>query len=134
MPLLPPPPLPRVGCNWTLPPFYLFCIRRKSVRFVEAVKRLQSGKEAQGLTLQSFLVLPMQRITRLPLLVNVSTSLLCLNTLFYLTICLSFHALLFFYLVHVSQTVTLIHPPPHPSPHPSPLQFIKHTRSFDRLF
>lgn len=43
---------------------------RKSVRFVEAVKRLQSVKEVQGLTLQSFLVLPMQRITRLPLLVN----------------------------------------------------------------
>ena len=47
---------------------------RKSERFVEALKRLQSVKEVQGLTLQSFLVLPMQRITRLPLLVNVSTS------------------------------------------------------------
>ena len=46
---------------------------RKSERFVEALRRLQSVKEVQGLTLQSFLVLPMQRITRLPLLVNVST-------------------------------------------------------------
>ena len=45
---------------------------RKSVRFSEAMKRLQSRREVQGLTLQSFLVLPMQRITRLPLLVNVS--------------------------------------------------------------
>ncbi|KAJ7379711.1 Rho guanine nucleotide exchange factor 26 [Desmophyllum pertusum] len=43
---------------------------RKSVRFVDAVEKLQSSKKAQGLTLQSFLVLPMQRITRLPLLVN----------------------------------------------------------------
>lgn len=43
---------------------------RKSERFVEALRRLQSVKEVQGLTLQSFLVLPMQRITRLPLLVN----------------------------------------------------------------
>lgn len=43
---------------------------RKSVRFVDAVAKLQSCKKAQGLTLQSFLVLPMQRITRLPLLVN----------------------------------------------------------------
>ncbi|XP_073251927.1 uncharacterized protein [Porites lutea] len=43
---------------------------RKSVRFSEAMKRLQSRREVQGLTLQSFLVLPMQRITRLPLLVN----------------------------------------------------------------
>lgn len=45
---------------------------RKSVRFSEAMKRLQSRREVRGLTLQSFLVLPMQRITRLPLLVNVS--------------------------------------------------------------
>ncbi|CAH3181078.1 unnamed protein product, partial [Porites lobata] len=44
---------------------------RKSVRFSEAMKRLQSRREVQGLTLQSFLVLPMQRITRLPLLVNI---------------------------------------------------------------
>ncbi|KAL9970188.1 hypothetical protein ACROYT_G022522 [Oculina patagonica] len=43
---------------------------RKSVRFLDAVSKLQSSKKAQGLTLQSFLVLPMQRITRLPLLVN----------------------------------------------------------------
>lgn len=119
----PPSPLPRVGCNWTLPLFYLFylfCIRRKSVRFVDAVKKLQSGKEVQGLTLQSFLVLPMQRITRLPLLVNVSTSLLCLNTLFNVTICLSFHALSFFYPVRVADCVP--YAPTHsPTPHPSPL-------------
>ena len=43
------------------------------MRFIEAVVKLEGNKKAQGLTLQSFLVLPMQRITRLPLLVNVST-------------------------------------------------------------
>lgn len=42
------------------------------MKFLEAVSKLQSSNQAQGLTLQSFLVLPMQRITRLPLLVNVS--------------------------------------------------------------
>lgn len=57
-----------------IPHHYYFCRHyRKSVRFLDAVNKLQSCKKAQGLTLQSFLVLPMQRITRLPLLVNVST-------------------------------------------------------------
>lgn len=59
---------------------------RKSVRFVDAVAKLQSCKKAQGLTLQSFLVLPMQRITRLPLLVNVSTN--CCEMCLSLKICL----------------------------------------------
>ena len=58
---------------------------------MEVVGRLQSQKEAQGLTLQSFLVLPMQRITRLPLLVNVSTLLLSVyfntSVLQYLSFC-----------------------------------------------
>lgn len=43
---------------------------KKNVKFLEVVSKLQSSNQAQGLTLQSFLVLPMQRITRLPLLVN----------------------------------------------------------------
>ena len=56
------------------------------MRFVDAVAKLQACKKAQGLTLQSFLVLPMQRITRLPLLVNVSTY--CCEMYVSLKICL----------------------------------------------
>ena len=56
------------------------------MRFVDAVAKLQACKKAQGLTLQSFLVLPMQRITRLPLLVNVSTY--CCEVYASLRICL----------------------------------------------
>lgn len=63
-----------VNIQYNMPRHCYFCrYYRKSVRFVDAVAKLQSCKKAQGLTLQSFLVLPMQRITRLPLLVNVST-------------------------------------------------------------
>ncbi|KAK3715470.1 hypothetical protein QZH41_018489, partial [Actinostola sp. cb2023] len=43
---------------------------RKFPRFVEGMERLEKSAAAQCLSLQSFLVLPMQRITRLPLLVN----------------------------------------------------------------
>lgn len=67
---------------------YFCCYYRKSVRFVDAVAKLQACKKAQGLTLQSFLVLPMQRITRLPLLVNVSTY--CCEMYVSLKICLQF--------------------------------------------
>ncbi|XP_032236397.2 rho guanine nucleotide exchange factor 26 isoform X2 [Nematostella vectensis] len=42
----------------------------KNPRFVEAVRRLEQCSTAQCLSFQSFLVLPMQRITRLPLLVD----------------------------------------------------------------
>lgn len=65
---------------------YICRYYRKSVRFVDAVAKLQSCKKAQGLTLQSFLVLPMQRITRLPLLVNVGTY--CCEVCALLKICL----------------------------------------------
>lgn len=65
---------------------YICRYYRKSVRFVDAVAKLQSCKKAQGLTLQSFLVLPMQRITRLPLLVNVGTY--CCEVYALLKICL----------------------------------------------
>jgi len=37
--------------------------------FREYLKRLESHKRCQNLSMQSFLLLPMQRITRLPLLI-----------------------------------------------------------------
>ena len=39
-------------------------------RFVEALKELESSPVCQALKMQSFLMLPMQRITRLPLLIG----------------------------------------------------------------
>ena len=47
---------------------FYFC--RKKLDFSEALKRLESDSECQGLPMISFLLLPMQRITRLPLLVD----------------------------------------------------------------
>lgn len=43
---------------------------RKQTDFVEALKRLESNPVCQKLSLSSFLLLPMQRITRLPLLID----------------------------------------------------------------
>ena len=39
-------------------------------RFVESLKELESSPVCQSLKMQSFLMLPMQRITRLPLLID----------------------------------------------------------------
>ena len=39
-------------------------------RFVEAVRELEASPICQSLKMQSFLMLPMQRITRLPLLID----------------------------------------------------------------
>ena len=39
-------------------------------RFVEAVRELEASPVCQSLKMQSFLMLPMQRITRLPLLID----------------------------------------------------------------
>ena len=47
-----------------------FQLSRKKQDFLEALKRLESNPECQGLPMISFLLLPMQRITRLPLLVD----------------------------------------------------------------
>ena len=48
----------------------LVCYHRdNSIFFREYVKRLKSHKCCQKLQLQSFLLLPMQRITRMPLLI-----------------------------------------------------------------
>ncbi|XP_046547057.1 LOW QUALITY PROTEIN: ephexin-1-like [Haliotis rubra] len=42
----------------------------KRVEYVDAVRRLERNPECQSLPMSSFLLLPMQRITRLPLLVD----------------------------------------------------------------
>lgn len=67
--------------------------------------RLQAAEACQGLTIQSFLTLPMQRITRLPLLVDAvchrldpthpdyQTVVGCLNALQGVTTILSLHLL-----------------------------------------
>ena len=43
--------------------------RENSLMFREYLRRLESSKVCQNLNMQSFLLLPMQRITRLPLLI-----------------------------------------------------------------
>ncbi|XP_046360109.2 uncharacterized protein LOC124137724 isoform X2 [Haliotis rufescens] len=43
---------------------------KKRVEYIEAVRRLERNPECQSLPMSSFLLLPMQRITRLPLLVD----------------------------------------------------------------
>jgi len=64
---------------------------QKQPRFSEAFKKLESDSKCQGLSLISFLLLPMQRITRYPLLIeailnhrspeNAASYLLCQQTL-----------------------------------------------------
>ena len=47
-----------------------FCLYRKRPEAAEVIKRLERNPSCQGLPMISFLLLPMQRITRLPLLVD----------------------------------------------------------------
>ena len=44
----------------------LFAFRKDNIAFREAVTKLEQNQICQGLPIQSFLTLPMQRITRLP--------------------------------------------------------------------
>lgn len=44
--------------------------RNENPKFVEALRQLESSPVCQSLAMHSFLMLPMQRITRLPLLVD----------------------------------------------------------------
>ena len=44
--------------------------RNENPKFVEALRQLESSPICQSLAMHSFLMLPMQRITRLPLLVD----------------------------------------------------------------
>lgn len=48
----------------------MYNYREKNLKFNEALQRLESDPKCQSLSLHSFLMLPMQRITRLPLLVD----------------------------------------------------------------
>ncbi len=47
-----------------------FFSREKNGKFVDALRELESSPVCQSLNMQSFLMLPMQRITRLPLLME----------------------------------------------------------------
>ncbi|KAL6448336.1 hypothetical protein ACFW04_000344 [Cataglyphis niger] len=47
---------------------------RKGVKFLEAIKRIEMRPACQNLSLHSFLMLPMQRVTRLPLLADAIVS------------------------------------------------------------
>lgn len=47
-----------------------FLFREQNSRFVEIVNQLESNSVCQSLNLHSFLMLPMQRITRMPLLID----------------------------------------------------------------
>lgn len=44
--------------------------RKENPNFIELIHELESNSACQSLTLHSFLMLPMQRITRMPLLVD----------------------------------------------------------------
>ena len=44
--------------------------RQENTRFVEVLRQLEASPICQSLAMHSFLMLPMQRITRLPLLVE----------------------------------------------------------------
>ena len=54
------------SCNY----FPFWTNSSENPRFVEALKDLESSPICQALKMQSFLMLPMQRITRLPLLIG----------------------------------------------------------------
>jgi len=49
---------------------FYFCYRSENPKFVDALRHLESSPVCQSLAMHSFLMLPMQRITRLPLLVD----------------------------------------------------------------
>lgn len=46
------------------------CSREQNAKFAEVLVQLESNPVCQSLSLHSFLMLPMQRITRLPLLID----------------------------------------------------------------
>lgn len=50
--------------------YEMLFIRDNKPQFVEILRRLESSPVCQSLAMHSFLMLPMQRITRLPLLVD----------------------------------------------------------------
>ena len=48
---------------------HVYLYSENNIMFKEYMKRLESHRRCQNLNLQSFLLLPMQRITRMPLLI-----------------------------------------------------------------
>ena len=74
--LLSPFEIPMIFNRFTLVPWwiiltiFLLCYRSENPKFVDALRQLESSPVCQSLAMHSFLMLPMQRITRLPLLVD----------------------------------------------------------------
>lgn len=62
------------GCSD--PPVPRLPIRTSNTAFKESLKQIEGGSECGGLPMISFLILPMQRVTRLPLLLDVRFPLL----------------------------------------------------------
>lgn len=54
-------------------------LRSSNNAFKETLKQIEMSIECRGLPMLSFLILPMQRVTRLPLLLDVSLSFALLN-------------------------------------------------------
>ena len=55
---------------WIILTIFLLFYRSENPKFVDALRQLESSPVCQSLAMHSFLMLPMQRITRLPLLVD----------------------------------------------------------------
>lgn len=51
---------------------FFLSARNSNTEFKEALKQIEGSAECGGLPMISFLILPMQRVTRLPLLLDVS--------------------------------------------------------------
>uniref|UniRef100_T1ISE3 DH domain-containing protein n=1 Tax=Strigamia maritima TaxID=126957 RepID=T1ISE3_STRMM len=59
-------------------------LKEKNIQFVEVLKKLESSPKCQSLAMHSFLMLPMQRITRLPLLIDAIFNRLTKGTMQYI--------------------------------------------------
>ena len=60
----------QVLCSANNSNYFFHLYRNENPKFVEALRQLESSPICQSLAMHSFLMLPMQRITRLPLLVD----------------------------------------------------------------
>lgn len=58
----------------------LFLLRATNPSFKEVLSRIESHEDCRNLPMISFLILPMQRVTRLPLLMDVRHGLLALSS------------------------------------------------------
>ncbi|XP_014668301.1 PREDICTED: uncharacterized protein LOC106809650 [Priapulus caudatus] len=62
-------------------------LKKSNPSFLEALRRLESVPESEGLSMHSFMLLPMQRITRLPLLLEAVKSRVDTDSAKFKTIC-----------------------------------------------